>query len=167
MATTTVVAPFRSCLAIEYYDGPTAGIAFDAGESAVYFALVGWDPEQWTRVFAVCDISGNVAQQVWADFERIDTPRRPLWAPNCGENNQAMMLASEVVATLHKEIRAVQAWYLCESHNLIEGNIRRADLSAAEAQIVAERVDSKSVQTLTGKDLLTEFVQGLRSGHED
>lgn len=48
-----VASPFRKLLAVDQYDGATAGLAIDGAGAVYVFQMLDWDDQQRLRVFSV------------------------------------------------------------------------------------------------------------------
>jgi hypothetical protein len=73
-------SPFDRLLAVEVYDGPTAGIVFCRdGKGALVFRLLAWDERQDLRAFALAPLAMSVAVELIALVSRLEPERWPEW----------------------------------------------------------------------------------------
>lgn len=155
--------PFEKLLAVEYYDGPTAGIAFDSVGASVYFKLVAWDEDQWKRIFAVTEIERELALQVWTCFENVETPRVPIWVPNRSTNVKAEEVVDRMLLRVAPAVDSRAHWYIYESHNLVTGHSRHVVLSERQAAKVASLMRSNRVLKLSSSRMIETFLEEIET----
>jgi flagellar biosynthesis regulator FlaF len=151
--------PFRACLALDYYDGPTEGLLFDKDESAFYFKLVAWDSSLDQRVFAVTKIERQQADDIWNSCEALETPRLPIWAPRLDLNDSIEL--STLVRDLRGAIVSQTLWMLYEAYDLTHGALKRATLLEPEATRLTPLLTSSAPRSLSSPRLLEEFLDTL------
>ena len=155
--------PFEKLLAVEYYDGPSAGIAFDAVGASVYFKLVAWDEDQWERIFAVTEIESERALQVWTCFENVETPRVPIWVPNRGTDAKAEEVVDQMLLSVVPAVDSRAHWYIYESHDLVTGHPRHVVLSERQAARVVSLMRSNRVLLLSPSRMIETFLEEIET----
>src|SRR5882762_985473 len=155
--------PFEKLLAVEYYDGPTAGIAFDAVGASVYFKLVAWDEDQWKRIFAVTEIKRELALQVWTCFENIETPRVPIWVPNRSTNVKAEEVVDQMLLSVAPAVESRESWYIYESHDVVTGHPRYAVLSERQTSKVISLMRATRVLKLSSRRMIETFLEEIET----
>jgi len=126
-------------IAFEYYDGPMAGIGLrNRDRMNVFFRAIGWDEEQWNRVFAVTPVRGDSVESLRSALIRIEVPKEPFWLPSSATNTPEVTSAWEALLA---DTRESKAWSLVESHNLLSTaneTVLPSELVSAVTQLVAK-----------------------------
>jgi hypothetical protein len=147
-------------VAKDYYDGATTGIGFRNRDGGiVFFRAVGWDEEQWERVFALTLVSKPITERLIRELEKLEPRRLPFWLPgpaslvpatqsSWDEIQQAALLASD--------------WQLVECHDLLEA-AKEISTSSNEGQKVADLVRRAFILEVRGPALLDDFLRQIRA----
>jgi hypothetical protein len=148
-------------IADEYCDGPMSGIGLRfQDQKTVLFKVVGWDSEQWQRVFAVAPVPEKLIDQLCSMLEKLEPRRRPFWLPGPATNQPEINAVWQAALTdaLHDG-----AWILVESHDLLESSAVKT-LSSEQRAVVSTLVEKKVVKDLAGASILQSFVDEMGNG---
>jgi len=148
-------------IAKDYYDGPVSGIGLLARSNGeVFFRVVGWDPEQWDRVFAITTASREAVEVLRSCLTRIEPAREPFWLPGRETNTPEAIAAWR---DLLSSALSAPEWTLVESHDLQEA-INERRVFGAEARRVAEMVRREEILELRSAAILDELVRRVQHG---
>ncbi len=150
----------RWVIAKDYYDGAMSGIALQTRDDVlIFFRVVGWDTEQWGRVFAITVVDNALGERLRALLAKLEPQREPFWLPG------PQSTTPEVTTAWEDMLRAAletHQWRLVECHDLL-GAVAEKMLPPAEAKCVAEMVRHEAVMDLQASPLLDEFLRQLRA----
>ena len=80
---TTVQSPFSKILALDFYDGPMAGILQCETCHSVYkFDMLDWDEDHEVRIFRLAALPSESLAQCVAALAQPEPPRWPVWVPS-------------------------------------------------------------------------------------
>lgn len=145
-------------IAKDYYDGPMSGVGFRLHDRRnVFFIVVGWDAEQWRRVFAVAPIREQLVTQLCSMLERWEQRIHPFWLP--GPVTDRPEIATAWRAAQSDALQS-SAWTLVESRDLLESSEERA-LSSQRRALVSSFVEKNEIKDLVGESILQSFVEGM------
>lgn len=158
-----VVPPYCTALiALGYYDGPTEGVGWLQSGDTVYFRMMGWDKEQWRRLFAAIPLAPSLAINFREKLRNHEVERHPIWAPNA--KNELPEVPAMVTMFKHEVQRIVAQTsdlYLVESHNLVSDTPRVLKVEGEELLRVLARMKTNQVITAQSECVLEEFIAGL------
>lgn len=149
---------FEWVIAKEYHDGPMSGIGLRSHDrKIVFFAVVGWDAEQWQRVFAVAPINEHIAHQLCSMLEKLEQRRLPFWLPGPATNLSEVSTIWQAALT---EALSIGRWVLVESHDLLDV-VNEEVLSKAQSAAVSSLVENNAIRDIHSNDLLQSFIEGM------
>lgn len=83
-------SPFDRILVVEWYDGPTSGVAVCADCGAEYtFRMAAWDDAHEQRVYALSRLPNGSLTQLVDACKGAGMPRWPVWWPAIFASDQA------------------------------------------------------------------------------
>lgn len=116
--TSLLSPPFLHVIALDYYDGPTMGLATDVSHLHSYrFDIAVWDDQQDIRIYQVAILPVNTFDRAIAVLAPLGPPSWPVWVPQWQSINaeQLHYLEDAIDSILSKSIMAS---YLIASRNL-------------------------------------------------
>lgn len=157
------MSPYCTALvALGYYDGPTEGVGWLQSGVTIYFKMMGWDKEQWRRLFAAIPVARSLATDFRKKLTNYEAERYPIWAPNAKNEFPGIVTA---VNTFKHEIRRIVAQtsnlYLVESHDLVSDSSRVVEVKGEELLRVLARMKANQVITAHSEGMVEEFLAGL------
>jgi hypothetical protein len=153
-------AYLRWIIASEYYDGSVAGIGERAADgAAVWFRAVGWDDEQWRRVFAVTTVEPSLSERLVQNLEKVEPRKMPFWLPGPDSATpDVKKIWDEIVGAAASSDR----WSLVEAHDLNEESVEHPVTPADVSQLVAA-VRAGAVFEVRAASLTDGVLEQIRS----
>ena len=104
-------------IALEYYDGPMSGVAYRTGDlDWVFFRVVGWDLEQWSKVYATTFISRESVNALLSALQNVEPIVKPLWIPSYTLEHAEVIEAWKFILA---EAQKTSGWKLSETRDLL------------------------------------------------
>jgi hypothetical protein len=166
MAISSVVAtPYcESLIALEYYDGPTTGVGWLPSKETIYFKLVGWDREQWQRLFLTIPIESTLVNDLQLLLEEYEIKKLPIWIPNARNDvPQTAPILATFRARLEETLKHAKTVSIVESRDLVHGVSRVASLSDTDSTLALSCARANRVSTLLTKHIFDDFLAQIRS----
>lgn len=148
----------RALIALKYFDGPTAGVGWLHSDATIYFKLVGWDTEQWQRLFATIPIDSSLVTNLQATFSKYESKRLPIWIPNArNDAPDATRVANAFEREIDKLLESAVELSLVESHDLLH-DARVAVLSREHSIRALSCMKENRVLSLRADHMFEDFL---------
>jgi hypothetical protein len=146
----------RHVIVKEYYDGAISGIAARAdSDSFLIFFAVAWDRDSWQRVFAMREVSPEIAMKLIALISSLETPRHPIWV--LGSKCATAEFESQWRDMREAALDQV-GWLLVESHDLIEVS-QAVVLNDEQSLRITRAIRQQQISTISEEPLLSRFIK--------
>ena len=88
-------------IAREYYDGPMTGIGMRArDQTRIFYRIVAWDSEQWSRVFAIVPAQEARVDHLRTTLKEIEQLKEPFWLPGPATNTAQVVSAWDALMAM-------------------------------------------------------------------
>jgi hypothetical protein len=140
------------------------GVGRLPSNEAIYFKLVGWDREQWQRLFVTIPIKSTFVEDLQLLLEEYEKRKVPIWIPNARNNlPQTRPILAAFRVTLEEVFECAKTVSIVKSHDLVHDVSRVATLSEPDSALALSCARDNRVLTLLSKDMFEDFLAGIRS----